>query len=324
MSRGAVFTCRSPVRTCSSRTREWCRLRGSPVIASTEAGAGAPRRCNDPSHDGGDRAELSGRVVVRRREVVWIPLYRRDRDVVAELRFRPARPRRASDDIIGQFREMLERGDLVPGDRLPSERALAEQFAVGRNTVREAIRTLENSGLIILRRGSAGGAFVATPDIDVVTRVYSAALQLSSSQTDMAEAMGWLQRIVVWVACERMSEEDLRGLQSDVEVTSALSASTAWERKAPMHAGFLRLLADATGNPVARIVTGPLVDLVCDLLLAIGPSIDQRVVGSRRRLVGHLRERDAAGAAGEMERHLRYVHQEWLHRVRGVPPEDHV
>lgn len=80
--------------------------------------------------------------------------------------FRPARPKRAVDQIVAQVAGLLRDGRLRPGDRLPSERALAGQFAVSRNTVREALRILEFNGMLVLKRGSTGGAFVTRPDPD--------------------------------------------------------------------------------------------------------------------------------------------------------------
>lgn len=84
--------------------------------------------------------------------------------------FRPARPQRAVDQIVAQVESLLHDGKLRPGDRLPSERALAEQFAVSRNTVREALRILEFNGMLVLKRGSTGGAFVTQPDTGAAAR----------------------------------------------------------------------------------------------------------------------------------------------------------
>ena len=64
--------------------------------------------------------------------------------------FGPARPRRTFEEIINQIKANIEEGRLKRGDKLPTERALAAQFQVSRNTVREALRTLEISGFIIL------------------------------------------------------------------------------------------------------------------------------------------------------------------------------
>ncbi|HEY3686847.1 MAG TPA: GntR family transcriptional regulator [Streptosporangiaceae bacterium] len=90
--------------------------------------------------------------------------------------FRPARPKRAVDQIVAQVEGLLRDGKLRPGDRLPSERALAEQFAVSRNTVREALRILEFNGMLMLKRGSTGGAFVTHPDPEGAARGIADAL----------------------------------------------------------------------------------------------------------------------------------------------------
>ena len=72
---------------------------------------------------------------------------------------KPIRHRKISDQIFEQLRDMIYRGEFQPGQRLMSERELAERFAVGRPTVREAVLKLVDQGLIQSRRGV--GTFVA-------------------------------------------------------------------------------------------------------------------------------------------------------------------
>ena len=62
--------------------------------------------------------------------------------MAGELVFEPARPTRAVDAIIAQVRDMLARGEIGTGDRLPTERVLAEQFGVSRNTVRGQLASI--------------------------------------------------------------------------------------------------------------------------------------------------------------------------------------
>jgi GntR family transcriptional regulator, transcriptional repressor for pyruvate dehydrogenase complex len=67
--------------------------------------------------------------------------------------FRVVQKRRASQSIVAQVQELLVSGRIRPGDRLPSEREMAEALQVARTTVREAYRTLEVLGLISVRPG---------------------------------------------------------------------------------------------------------------------------------------------------------------------------
>ncbi|MGM0897283.1 MAG: FadR/GntR family transcriptional regulator [Bacillota bacterium] len=64
-------------------------------------------------------------------------------------------------NIVSEMRDMIREQNIRPGDRIPSERELAEQLAVGRSTIREALRSLELLGLIETRRGE--GTFLADP-----------------------------------------------------------------------------------------------------------------------------------------------------------------
>src|SRR5207249_7052714 len=78
------------------------------------------------------------------------------RSAVQEGRFRTIRSARAFEEIAEQIRAELSAGRLQVGSKLPPERALAEQFGVSRNTLREALRSLEHAGLIRLQKGATG------------------------------------------------------------------------------------------------------------------------------------------------------------------------
>jgi GntR family transcriptional repressor for pyruvate dehydrogenase complex len=71
--------------------------------------------------------------------------------------FQPVQPVRAYQRIVEQVEEALARGDLAPGQRLPSERELVAQFEVSRSTVREALRVLESNGIVRSRPGDPNG-----------------------------------------------------------------------------------------------------------------------------------------------------------------------
>ncbi len=79
--------------------------------------------------------------------------------------FKSVRTDRISQAIIDQIKEAIFQKKLTIGDKLPSERQLMEQFETSRVTVREALRTLEYSGILEIKRGNQGGAFVRDPNI---------------------------------------------------------------------------------------------------------------------------------------------------------------
>ena len=75
--------------------------------------------------------------------------------------FFPAETQRAPEVIYDQIYQQIANGRLKPGDRLPSERVLAEQFQRSRHVIREALRMLQQDGLITVEVGSAGGSMTS-------------------------------------------------------------------------------------------------------------------------------------------------------------------
>ena len=88
-----------------------------------------------------------------------------------QVMFSPYTPIRAFEEVAEQIKGVILGKQLIPGDRLPAERSLAQQFQVGRLTIREALRTLETKGFIEIKKGSGGGAFVAGHDLGAVTSI---------------------------------------------------------------------------------------------------------------------------------------------------------
>src|SRR3982751_6174688 len=128
---------------------------------------------------------------------------------IADL-FAPVSIARASSSIADQVRQAILTGKLDQGDRLPPERELAEQFGVSRVTVRDALRALEAMGLIEVRVGARGGAFVTVPTGSLVGQTMSDMMMMSAiTPEDIVEA-----RLVVEVgagtaACARATEDDI-------------------------------------------------------------------------------------------------------------------
>lgn len=77
--------------------------------------------------------------------------------------YRPVRGGNALEDTVARLVQTVRLGVVAPGESLPSERDLAERYAVSRDTVRQAIGELADAGFVVRRRGRYGGTFVADP-----------------------------------------------------------------------------------------------------------------------------------------------------------------
>src|SRR5713101_5837043 len=131
--------------------------------------------------------------------------------------FRRIRTQRAFEEIAGQIRGELVSRRLRAGDRLPAERALAEQFGVSRNTLREALRSLENAGLLRLQKGATGGAFVRESTGDAVITGLRDMFHLGAIQPEhLTEARVLIESIAVRTACDRATPQDVQALNANV------------------------------------------------------------------------------------------------------------
>jgi DNA-binding GntR family transcriptional regulator len=117
--------------------------------------------------------------------------------------FGPITTRRISEEIGARIRQQIAAGTLPPGARLPTERELSEQFAVSRMAVREGMRNLEVAGLIILKKGRHGGAFVNESSAKLVTQQIRDMIDLGRASLPMLmEARLMVMDMVVRLAAK--------------------------------------------------------------------------------------------------------------------------
>src|SRR5581483_4899247 len=230
------------------------------------------------------------------------------------IEFRPIRTTRAFEEIADQIRREISKRRLKAGDRLPPERALAEQFGVSRNTLREALRSLENAGLLRLQKGATGGAFVRESTGEAIITGLRDMFHLGAIQPEhLTEARVLIESIVVRVACERATSDDIAALNGNIETAEKASREKApFYEQAAIHLDFHRVLARATRNPVMSIVMEALIDVMQHFIREIGPIRNPWVLPSRRRFMKHFEARNADAAASEMEQHLERLNRYYL------------
>jgi DNA-binding FadR family transcriptional regulator len=209
----------------------------------------------------------------------------------------------------------LAAGTLKPGDKLPAERQLAEQFGVGRSALREALRTLEASGVLTLKKGAYGGAFIREGDPSRVTQVIQDLLYLGSiSLENLTEARVLIQDVIVRLACQRATAADLAALDRNIDLAETLTKEKRFSERLEASIEFYRWLAAAAHNPVLSITVDAMADIllsVLRILISTGVSKPRTdLIEVRRAFMARLRARDADGAAAEMKAHLISVHRQ--------------
>ena len=220
--------------------------------------------------------------------------------------FAPVVPARISSAVADQIRSAILERKITPGDKLPNERDLATRFGVSRVTVRDALRALEAAGLVEIRVGSSGGAFVRAPTTAVVQAGLSNMLLFSSVEPDeIAEARLIFELGTVTLAVERATDEDIAELRALCdEGASALAAGTY---DSELSRAFHARLARAAQNHAVELMTasfaGPLSMHRVRERLPVDWS-HERTVEEHRRIVEAIADRDGPRARAAMTEHL--------------------
>jgi GntR family transcriptional repressor for pyruvate dehydrogenase complex len=218
--------------------------------------------------------------------------------------------------IAGQLRGQIVRAELRPGDTLPPEIQLMEQFGVSRPTLREAFRILETEGLISVRRGSRGGAQVLRPDLTVAARYVGLLLQVQGTTiVDVYDA-----RMVAEPACARLlakrrTRQDIADLTACIEeLRSVVEAGRERLPDPAQWSGltyrFHEIILQRCGNKTLAVQGGVLQDIVAThLTLTVSRNFAERETAERFRrtirsyekFTALIEAKDADGA----ERHWR-------------------
>ena len=139
--------------------------------------------------------------------------------------FEPVATRRTFEEAVEQIAEKVKAGDLHVGDRLPSERELAARMQISRPTLREAIKVLAEAGVLEVRRGQAGGIFVAA---ELIPRELLRSRQeiRVSEVAGVLEARRLLEPRVAQLAAVHASEDDFAVMAALIERKRELAAAT--------------------------------------------------------------------------------------------------
>jgi DNA-binding FadR family transcriptional regulator len=219
--------------------------------------------------------------------------------------FSPVNVDRVSQVIVDQIKLLIRDGRLQPGDRLPSERELCQRFGVSRVTVREALRVLEAGGLLAIRVGAHGGAFLTSPSTERLSEGLADLISFSRlTAANVTEARIIVELGILPLAVERATDDDIAALFAMVD--EAERALDAGAYTVEMSAAFHIKVAECTHNPaIAMLVQsfhGP-------LLMSLAESHQSAPMGHRgtdehRKLAQAIKDRDLAAARKVATTHL--------------------
>lgn len=219
-------------------------------------------------------------------------------------KFTPARRVRAYESIVKQIEDAIFRGDLRPGQRLPSERDLTVEFAVSRATVREALRVLESSGLIRSKQGDpTGGAEVQQFSPDGLRRSLTAMVHLEQFDlTDLIQFRMAIEGSATYLAAVGHTAEQFERMEA-AHAHLADAIDSGYEAFSQADVEFHHAVAEAANSGLLRVCNDVARGVVINLIeTKLSTTLDDRALmldswRRHERVLDAIRQRDGDRAA---------------------------
>lgn len=227
--------------------------------------------------------------------------------------FSPVQAERISQLIEGQLKEAIIRHHYRAGDKLPSERELANMFGASRSSIREAIRSLERSGFVVVKKGVQGGAFVLQKGDStlMVNHVRDMMRLRKVSLDEILQARLIIEPEVAAAAADKVTPADIELLE---EITSDQLRGFVSENPVMQfdrNPRFHRIIAEITGNQVFIIIMQILLEIHAFRMnqFKLNEKTISEITHQHSGIIEALKRKDRAMAFEEMKKHVLAVHQ---------------
>jgi GntR family transcriptional repressor for pyruvate dehydrogenase complex len=228
--------------------------------------------------------------------------------LITDSPFHPVAHRRAFEDVIFQVEEAIADGRLQAGDRLPPERELAQQLAVSRASVREALRVLEAFGIVTARRGRGAdaGSVVTSGDhsgLAGVLRISASLLRIPLG--DLVDVRVAIEAMTARAAAERGAANEL------TEIAKVMQDVTDRGEFLELDTSFHVELARVSGNALAPMLMDALREAIARQMRAAFDDVAdwddtrERIAGDHREIADAIAARDPEAAEAAVVGHIR-------------------
>lgn len=226
------------------------------------------------------------------------------------LELKPIKPKRISDQVFEQIRELIFRGQLKPRQQLMPERELAEALNVSRTTVRDAINKLVVMGLLEQRQGQ--GTFVRSPETWREGNPLARAMESEGATlSELLEVRLGLECNAAGFAAERAGAKDIAYMEKSIkEFEASISAGGIG---VDADTSFHMAIAFATKNAIHVYIMKNFYDLlftgIKENLLHLYEDAGnlEHILKQHMAIFIKIKEHDPAGAVKAMENHIRFV-----------------
>lgn len=222
---------------------------------------------------------------------------------------KPIKPKRISDQVFDQIRELLFRGKLKPGEKLMTERELAQAMGVSRTTVRDAIQRLVTMGLIVQKQGQ--GTFVKTYDAGLENPLAKILEAQNASIEDLLEVRMGLECNAASLAALRADESDIKAMTQSIEEMNqeVVSGRLGTEADTSFHMA----IAYAAKNPLHILIMRNFYDYlfhgIRENLASLYeiPENIEIILKQHKNILAAITGRNTDNAYTAMQTHIRFV-----------------
>lgn len=237
--------------------------------------------------------------------------------------FQKAKKSRIFQDVVDQIQEAILSHQLKPGDMLPAERDLRETFNVSRGTLREALRVLEQKGLIEIRLGTGGGAIVKNTGMEQLNETLALLIRSGElSVFDVGEFRAGIEEKVALLAAKRADENQITVLDNLLQEAARLTeiGISAWDDFLDTDQEIHKKIAEFSGNTLYRYVNNVIQDNIrryYDKFLDVTQDRMKQNYQDLAELVGAIRNKDENKAALTAQEHV-YAFNSWMREKEAV------
>lgn len=186
--------------------------------------------------------------------------------------FSPIKSKRTFEEVSSKIKRLIFDGVLKPGDRLPSEIELSNQFNVGRQTIREALRILELSGFITVQKGGSGGPLIKDTIINTISDLFLDAFRMEKiSIEELTVARLEIEKMVLNRVMDNVKASDIEDLKQNLKAAQEKIEDNLMANEENIE--FHNLLARASRNHVFVIVVGSIAAVLRNLLSRLSPEM---------------------------------------------------
>ncbi len=228
--------------------------------------------------------------------------------------FKPIQPKKLSEEIVDQIRELIVSGSLGPGEKIPSERELATLLGVSRPSVREAIMVLEALGYLESRQG--GGTFVRSMADAALADPLTSMVESRDPRALLAltEIRIGLEAWSAYLAAKRATVDDIARLRKLYAVMEKQAVDGGWDPEADIQ--FHLTITAATHNTLQVHILDTVQNLYkTTIMVALGEFYRKEgyielLLEFHREILEAIEARDAERARQGMLRHLTFVEEQ--------------